>query len=814
METNSKLYHDLFRMYKSSYATKSAAKAQADFNQIWKEKIKKTEKEKINMEAYQKVNDELKEIMNKKKSSTGIMSFFKKKTAIAATKPPPETEEIEMQVIRPVVAEPDGGENSLIDDNNLVDDDIRNDNEALTEKEPACPAQEKLKAEIAIKKDMLLKLIESREIVNDVESSVALSKKIKAVTAEKDELERKLRKKISDQKAKTKQRKNEKQNMENLKVIHPEIATVLKSREGVGRPQIECDQPDILQDILKIATIGAACGDRRREDIFRTVKTLDDLHKAISALGYKISRSALYLRLLPRQSNTREGKRHVKTVNVKLIRPQNNLRKRHPDRRFAAESFTAVDEIAAFIGPGAAVYISQDDKSSVPLGVVAAKRQSAILMNMRIRLRLPDHDFKVGSRHLLTPSVIAVCEIDPKVGVTYSGPTYVAVRSAKHNGSTAYSHNEDLKRFTEIESDIFKKQGSVSEYKPVWMKGVDGGPDENPRFEKNIIMGCKTFRDFDLDCLIEVTNAPGLSAYNRAERRMYPLSKELTGVVLPYDKFGSHLDASGKTVDNDLEVQNFEAAGEVLAELWNDMDIDGHKVTSEFIAKEVDVDTVEFKVTPTFRSRHVFETQYMSVFLKCDDRSCCSALRTMVDSFFPHRRIPALIPVKFSVAGPTALDLEKDVFKKEFEFPSIFARIILEDKLAPAALKEKFCGKIPYDAFFPTQQEVVEGRTCDVCMKYHASKKSLKLHIKANQECQKKRKKPNAAKAVPKQRKRQRVEVEVPSIDVESDVESEPENTAEDLGEEPGPLVSVATSGLFEQILDLREWIRHAWVEV
>ena len=67
---------------------------------------------------------------------------------------------------------------------------------------------------------------------------------------------------------------------------------------------------------------------------------------------------------------------------------------------------------------------------------------------------------------------------------------------------------------------------------------------------------------------------------------------------------------------------------------------------------------------------------------------------------------------------------------------------------------------------------------------------------------------------MPKQRKRQRVEVEVPSIDVESDVESEPENTAEDLGEEPGPLVSVATSGLFEQILDLREWIRHAWVEV
>ena len=112
-----------------------------------------------------------------------------------------------------------------------------------------------------------------------------------------------------------------------MKINHTQLATLLKRRDVVGRPQIECDQPGILQDILKIAAIGAACGDRRRDDIFRTVNTLDDLHKTINSLGYKISRSALYLRLLPRNSNTREGKRHVNSVNVKLIRPQNNLRK-------------------------------------------------------------------------------------------------------------------------------------------------------------------------------------------------------------------------------------------------------------------------------------------------------------------------------------------------------------------------------------------------------------------------------------------------------------------------------------------------------
>ena len=182
----------------------------------------------------------------------------------------------------------------------------------------------------------------------DAESSKALEKRIKVVTAEKEVLEKKLKKKISDQKAKKKQRKNEKETLDDLKVTHPEIASSLKLRDGVGRPQIECDQSDLLEDILKIATIGAACGDKRREDIFRTVKTLDDLHKASCALGYRITRSALYLRLLPRQASTNQGKKHVNTVNVKLVRPQNNLRKGHPDRIFAAESFKAVDEIASF----------------------------------------------------------------------------------------------------------------------------------------------------------------------------------------------------------------------------------------------------------------------------------------------------------------------------------------------------------------------------------------------------------------------------------------------------------------------------------
>ena len=138
-------------------------------------------------------------------------------------------------------------------------------------------------------------------------------------------------------------------------------------------------------------------------------------------------------------------------------------------------------------------YLSQDDKSAVHIGVIAAKKQSTMLMNMRVPVRLPDHDFSVRPRHLLCPSVIALCIPDPQTGkIGYSGKTYVAIRSAKHNGSTAFTHHVDLLKFRDENPDIFLNE--EGQYKPILVKGVDGGPDENPRFDKKINMGCKTFQ--------------------------------------------------------------------------------------------------------------------------------------------------------------------------------------------------------------------------------------------------------------------------------------------------------------------------------
>ena len=177
----------------------------------------------------------------------------------------------------------------------------------------------------------------------------------------------------------------------------------------------------------------------------------------------------------------------MKSLPVKLVRAQNDLRKKHPDRMFAAETSKAVDEIAKFLGPAACLYISQDDKASVPIGKTAAKIQAPILMSMQSRVRLSDHDFPVGVKHLLVPSVMAECKIDLKLGVTYSGETYVAIRSSKHNNSSAFTHHEDLLRLRELKPEMF-------EGKSVLIKAVDGGPDENPRFQHNQLLCLKTFQ--------------------------------------------------------------------------------------------------------------------------------------------------------------------------------------------------------------------------------------------------------------------------------------------------------------------------------
>ena len=59
---------------------------------------------------------------------------------------------------------------------------------------------------------------------------------------------------------------------------------------------------------------------------------------------------------------------------------------KHPDRLLACEGSRVMDSIAKFFSPDSCLYLSQDDKSSVPISRTAAKVQTPLLMSMQSRV--------------------------------------------------------------------------------------------------------------------------------------------------------------------------------------------------------------------------------------------------------------------------------------------------------------------------------------------------------------------------------------------------------------------------------------------
>ena len=263
-------------------------------------------------------------------------------------------------------------------------------------------------------------------------------------------------------------------------------------------------------------------------------------------------------------------------------------------------------------------------------------------------------------------------------------------------------------------------------------------------------------------------------------------------MVLPAETYGSHLH-NGVTVDDDLEKKNFAAAGTTLAEIWNGLVIDGKALVSEYVEEEVDEETKDFQVSAFYKSRHLIQTQYMTTVLKCDDRSCCSPFKTAIARFFPDRRIPPLIPVKFTSFGPAALELEPNVHQKQLNFLDVFQRLVMEKEIMPAHLKQKYKNNVPYDVFFPSQQEKIDGRICKVCRQYFAVQLSLKEHKRI---CKKTRN--------PFEETATQEEVGEEEVLVE-DVQDELELV------ELRPLMSMAQRGGVEKILNLKEWLKSPW---
>ncbi|KAF2890364.1 hypothetical protein ILUMI_15809 [Ignelater luminosus] len=318
-----------------------------------------------------------------------------------------------------------------------------------------------------------------------------------------------------------------------------------------GRPPIEKEQEGLQEAILNLVYYGASANDRRRSEILKCAKTVDEL--------------------------LADGRRHVNTVPVKLIRPSNSLRKEH----FCAGQIKHIRDLAELLGPQAVNVLSVDDKARVPLGLPAAQKQAPILMRYERQILTPDHDYPIAKGLKLIPSVIDVlCFKDWKV--SYSGPTCISIRGGAIDSSTAETHRQDLIKYLHHDKmrDYFWSNNRI---KPVLVVFSDGGPDEAPRNEKVLQAAVKSFKMLDLDAMFVCTNAPHQSARNPVERRMAPLSRDLCGLIIPHNVCGTHLDARGRTIDKVLEKKNFEAAGRILAEVWDRTVIDGFEVIAHHV---------------------------------------------------------------------------------------------------------------------------------------------------------------------------------------------------------------------------------------
>jgi hypothetical protein len=153
-------------------------------------------------------------------------------------------------------------------------------------------------------------------------------------------LEKNLKDKTSELRRKEKERQKKhrmerKRKFEELCLKDPNVRVQLKMQQTRGRPTLDQSQPELLSTIVDIATHGCAADERRRTESLRSVKTLDELTEALTTCGYNISRSGVYWRLLPRRSDTQEGKRHASTVPVRLTRAQTESHKIHIDGKFA-----------------------------------------------------------------------------------------------------------------------------------------------------------------------------------------------------------------------------------------------------------------------------------------------------------------------------------------------------------------------------------------------------------------------------------------------------------------------------------------------
>ncbi len=180
--------------------------------------------------------------------------------------------------------------------------------------------------------------------------------------------------------------------------------------------------------------------------------------------------------------------------------------------------------------------------------------------------------------------VYASCIIDENGLVTNYGPTYIPIRSVKYDRINIDCEDVDFDHVVKLKEFEKTARNHIGEVKPIIIMNVDNiDPIDYTRFPKTLYLSIKKFKKYNLDAFFIITQAPGQSVFNIAQRRLSLISHDLSGLVLPHNFFGTHLNISGLTIDAELEKINLKRTGEILAEIWNMNMIDRHQVVAEYI---------------------------------------------------------------------------------------------------------------------------------------------------------------------------------------------------------------------------------------
>ena len=208
---------------------------------------------------------------------------------------------------------------------------------------------------------------------------------------------------------------------------------------------------------------------------------------------------------------------------------------------------------------------------------------------------------------------------------------------------------------------------------------VDGGPDESPRYTKAIECAIDYFLSQELDALFLATNARSRSAFNRVEHQMVKFSKELSGVVVLHDKFGSHLNAKRETIDKELEKKKIGYGGEIPPKIWSSMIIYSHLVLAEFIIEEADQELRNLKNGRV----NVRKSQYFLQIVKCKDSKCCSPFRSSYLKVVKDR----FLPLPISVTRTTTSGLKWVKRDVDTHYLSLTQYLALKAQLGVTTLK-------------------------------------------------------------------------------------------------------------------------------